>query len=74
MNDVSRNRPRPTDRHRPLSGKPKPVGLAVITEPEVGAITCSCGGFIALHQRRKVREERAQAHLDKKHDGVGVWM
>lgn len=38
-----------------------------------GLITCSCGWF-KVHDRQKVREERAQAHLDKRHEGTGAWM
>lgn len=54
--------------------KAKPVGLAIIREPLAGSIQCSCGGFTFIHQRKKVREDRAQAHLDKKHGGAGIWL
>lgn len=70
---VSRNT---ADRHKKISdpAKAKPVGLAMITEPAPGALSCSCGGFTAVHQRRKVREDRAQRHLDKHHEGRGIWL
>ena len=71
---VSGNRPTTSDHHKPLKSEPKPVGIAMITEPQPGAIACSCGGFVFIHQRQKVREDRAQAHLDKKHNGTGAWM
>jgi hypothetical protein len=71
MSAVSRNdhRPKLVD-----PAKAKPVGLAVIRQPEPGAIMCSCGGFTFIHQRAKVRDDRAQRHLDKKHQGRGVWL
>lgn len=70
---VSRNVP--TDRRKRITDhRPKPVGMAIITEPEVGAITCSCGGFTAIHVRGKVRTEKAQRHLDKHHGGQALWL
>lgn len=54
--------------------KAKPVGLAIIREPLAGSIQCSCGGFTFIHERKKVRDDRAQKHLDRKHDGRGIWL
>lgn len=67
---------RPTTKgfQKPLAGKPKPVGLAMITEPAPGALACSCEGFVSTHQRKKVREDQAQRHLDKRHEGRGIWL
>jgi len=67
---VSRN---PTRDH--LS-KPKTqeVGLAIISTNEYGMLFCSCGGFSALDKRKKVREDRAERHINKKHDGRGIWL
>lgn len=69
-------RPATTDRHPKVVNdrRAKEVGMAIITEPEVGAITCSCGGFTAIHVRAKVRSDKAQRHVDKKHGGAGLWL
>lgn len=73
MTEVSRN----TADHRPKISDPsnaKPVGLAIIREEMPGALFCSCGGWSIIHPRAKVRETRAQKHLDNKHSGQGVWL
>lgn len=54
--------------------KAKPVGIAVIKAEVPGSLSCSCGGWSIIHPRAKVREDRAQTHLDKKHNGRGVWL
>lgn len=68
---VSRN-----DHRKKISdpARGKEVGLAFISEPEPGFIQCSCGGFTAFHVRSKVREDKAQRHLDKRHGGQGAWL
>lgn len=73
MAEVSRN----TADHQPKlvdPAKAKPVGLAVISSEQPGVLVCSCGGWLVRHNRQKVREDRAQSHLDKKHGGMGVWL
>lgn len=65
---VSRN---PTDRLR--KPKTQAVGLATIYTNTEGVHHCSCGWRV-YHARTKVREERAQKHIDKKHDGRGIWL
>lgn len=62
---VSRNR-------KVGQGKQQPVKVAIIRFDD-GLITCSCG-WAAVHQRNKVREEKAQRHLDKRHKGEGMWL
>lgn len=52
----------------------KTAGLAMITEPEPGVLVCSCGNFTTLHPRRKVREDKAERHINKRHNGRGVWL
>ena len=54
--------------------KVKDVGLPIIREPEPGSIVCSCGGLVFIHARKKVRDDRAQTHIDKKHGGRGIWL
>lgn len=58
-------------RNPPLVAETKPVRVARITDAE-GVIVCSCG-WAKPHRRRKVREDRAQDHLNKKHGGMGMW-
>lgn len=38
----------------------------------VGLATCSCG-WEKWHARRKVLEDGAQRHLEKRHGGQGLW-
>lgn len=72
---VSGNRPVTTDRRKPVvDRRPKPVGIAMITEPVEGSLACSCEGFATMHPRRKVREDKAQRHIDKAHYGQAVWL
>jgi hypothetical protein len=54
--------------------KAKPVGIAVIKSEAAGSLSCSCGGWSIIHPRAKVREDRAQKHIDRKHGGRGVWL
>lgn len=61
---VSRNPPM-------ASVERKRVRIARITDGD-RTILCSCG-WMKSHPRRKVREERAQTHLDEKHGGSGMW-
>lgn len=73
MSEVSRN----TADHQTKMvdpAKAKPVGMAVISSEYEGVLVCSCGGWLVRHARQKVREDRAQAHLDKKHGGFGIWL
>jgi hypothetical protein len=49
----------------------KPVGLAVISYSDIGAV-CSCGGWSYIHRRRKVLEDAIDRHLTKRHDGRGI--
>lgn len=66
------HRTTPRDRQRKFTGRLKRVSLATITE--TGAfVSCSCGWAFGPHPRQKLRGDRAQAHLDKKHNGVGIW-
>lgn len=51
----------------------KTVGLAMISQPEVGLIVCSCG-WRFIHARNKVREDRAETHVKAKHNGQAVWL
>lgn len=59
--------------------KAREVGLAVIrietsTGTSINAGSCSCNGWVKVHRRLKVVEDAAQRHLDKKHNGRGLWM
>lgn len=68
---------RMTGFQKPLASDPakaQPVGIAMIKTTSEGMIYCSCGGWQFIHRRVKVREDRAQAHLDNKHGGAGVWL
>lgn len=74
--EVSRNRPRPRDHQsKPKVGKPK--GIAFIdtqVDEASGAalVTCSCGAE-KFHKRRKVAEDWADRHVQKKHKGRAIW-
>lgn len=46
---------------------------AVQDSPDLNAISCTCG-WVKTHARKKVREDAAEAHLTKKHGGIGVWL
>lgn len=76
MAEVSRNVPLATTDHRKpvVDRRPKPVGIAMITEPQPGALACSCEGFATVHPRKKVREDKAERHINRKHDGQAVWL
>lgn len=73
--EVSGNRPKPLD-HQPKLANPNrvSVGMPIIRDnAEAGVITCSCT-WHHVHTRTKVREDRAQGHLDAKHNGQGLWL
>lgn len=70
---VSGNRPPTKDRYAKIKVESQPVGLAMISQPEVGLITCNCG-WKFTHVRNKVREDRAEAHVNAKHGGRAAWM
>lgn len=71
---VSRNRPATKDNYPKVrTADTKAVGLAMITNPEVGVISCNCG-WRFFHVRTKVRDDRAEAHVNKKHGGQAVWL
>lgn len=40
---------------------------------EHGIITCSCG-WQRVHTREKVREDAAEKHVTKKHNGKAFWL
>lgn len=72
--EVSGNRPATKDRYPKIkASETAPVGLAVISQTEVGLISCNCG-WRFIHVRNKVREERADTHVGKKHGGQAAWM
>lgn len=67
-------------KHR-LTGFQKRVKPEDAHEVRIAAITirgdkavCSCGGWTSQHARKKVLEESAQRHLDRKHGKVGIWV
>ena len=68
------SRPETGGFRKPLdNGKRKDVKLAVVSNlHEVGAAQCSCGWAYA-HPRTKVREDAIQRHLDRQHNGQGLW-
>jgi hypothetical protein len=49
------------------------VGLPMIKDDPAGVINCTCG-WLKVHTRKKVREDAAEAHLTKKHNGIGAWL
>jgi len=63
---VSRNR-------KPDLSDAREVTLAFIRTTG-DTIHCSCNGWLKTHPRKKVRENAAQRHLDKKHGGAGAWL
>ena len=76
MAEVSRNDRRVRVRIDPIKwGKPRMaiVTIEVDETAGVGLATCNCG-WSAPHHRRKVLEDKAQRHLDKRHHGIGMWM
>ena len=61
---------------KPQVTQPRRAGktsLGVITENENG-LACSCGGFATSHPRAKVRGDKAERHLNKVHNGQGMWI
>lgn len=76
MTEVSRNQPSTSDRHPKMIdlSKTREVRIAVIRAVEGLGLTCSCGGWSGWHKRAKVREDKAQRHLDKHHGGSGLWL
>ena len=66
---------------KPFGGKvrPRDVAMPVIRHGKPGTdeqdtIACSCRAWMFRHPRRKVRENRAQTHLKRKHKGNGLWL
>lgn len=66
-------RPDPLGFQKPSHPPVKSVGLATITDDPRGVVMCSCR-WSKIHVRKKVREEAAEKHLTKKHNGRGVWL
>jgi len=58
---------------KPLSPEAcSPVKVPVLrTNGETITVNC---GWAKQHPRKKVREDAAQRHLDKKHGGRGMWL
>ena len=50
----------------------KEVRLAVLHTDGIYR-TCSCGWAYGA-ERKKVRDDAAQRHLDRKHKGRGLWL
>lgn len=63
-------RPETRGFQKPLGGKTREVGLAVISYVAGGA-TCSCHWF-AKPARPKVVEDRIDRHIEKRHAGRGI--
>lgn len=57
---------------KPMRGPTAKVSLAVMRD-EGYVITCNCGWSVK-HQRTKVRETKAQRHVDKAHGGRSIWL
>jgi len=66
-------RPATTD-HLTKARPTKRVKMAVVQITDSGRGTCSCGWSSKNGVRRKVQEDRIQAHLDKRHGSRGLWM
>lgn len=64
---------RPTTTDHLVRPPLRKVGMAVISD-NGRTSTCSCNWISKPAERKKVREDRAQAHLDKVHQGRGLWM
>lgn len=65
------NRPEVKDRHAKMAQR-REVGMARITSDE--ALTqCSCG-WAKIHTRRKVRDDAAERHVSRRHEGRALWM
>lgn len=45
---------------------------ARVSEGE-GFVECSCG-WVFVHKRDKVRQKSMKRHLDKWHQGRGIWL
>lgn len=70
---MSGERPATMDHLQKQSGG-HPVRIPVISSSAVaGQISCNCG-WVHRGARKSKREEAAQKHLDKKHNGYGVWL
>lgn len=51
------------------------VSLARLTFHEGGeGVACSCGWGRGYHPRRRILEDAAQRHLDKRHGGRALWL
>lgn len=69
-------RPTTTDFHKPIRVSPRKAGKTSMARVSSdGPLpVCSCGWVGKQARRKKVREDRMQAHLDKKHHGRGIWL
>lgn len=74
---VSGNRAETSDHQKPLKpAKTEDVNLARLSFGEAAGriyAECSCG-WLAYHVRRKVVEDKAEAHVTKKHAGRAIWL
>lgn len=67
------SRPQTKGFQKPLdSGKRVEVVMAILHDQGSHA-TCNCGALFT-QRRKKPREEAMQKHLDKKHEGQGLWL
>lgn len=61
-------------RKRVTPDKYKAVGLARISaDYGAGVIVCSCD-WSATHPRAKVLDDKAQRHVDRRHNGRAIWL
>lgn len=54
------------------AGSAKPMRMVSLTADGL-TIVCSCGWSV-FHQRTKPREDSAERHLNRKHNGKGIWV
>ncbi len=62
----------PVTDHHPKAECNKDVAMPRVHD-ESGVITITCG-WAKAHTRRKVREDAAERHLKRKHNGRGLWL
>ena len=66
-------KPPTRDRHRKISPENwTNPGMAMLTT-NGSYISCSCG-WDTNHPRPKIRDDRAEQHLNKRHGGAGLWL
>lgn len=71
MADVSQ-KPATNDRHKsPGPEQWEKLGIARITE-DAPFIGCSCG-WTAQHRRDRIRGDKAERHVNKRHGGQAMW-